>query len=456
MGGKAKPPAPPDPVALANAQASANQQTAAQQQKLNMVGSVGPNGSVTWSADPNQPGGFTQTTSLNPDQQAIYDTANRLTLQQLGVVGNMAGQGLNTRGMTGLQTGADLSNLHPGQGIQNSFGQGQALKYGFDPGGQVQMSVGGDLEAARREAIDATWNQAKSRLDPMWQQMDERDQTRLANQGFSQNSEGYENARGDFSRARNDAYNQGLYSAVGAGQQAAQDQFGRQLGQGQFANAAQQQQYGQNMGQADFWNSVAGQEYGQNLGAAEFGNSAQQQGFGQQAQTAQLGQANAQINNAARAQDFSERMAQYQLPFQTAAMLQQFGNSVQMPQGIGYTPSQVGQTDVLGANALSQQQANANYQSRMQQQNGLMSGLFSLGAAALMPSDRRLKREIVKLGTRTDGLGVYEFSYANDNTRWVGVMADEVKRARPDLVLEDAEGIMSVNYAGLPALPWAA
>lgn len=455
MGGKAKPPAPPDPVALANAQASANQQTAAQQQKLNMVGSVGPNGSVTWSADPNQPGGYTQTTSLNPTQQAIYDTANRLTLQQLGAVGDTIGQGFNTRGMTGLQTGADLSNLRPGQGIQSTFGQGQALKYGFDPGGQVQMSVGGDLEAARNQAIDATWNQARSRLDPMWQQMDDRDQTRLANQGFSMNSEGYENARGDFTRARNDAFNQAAYSAVGAGQQAANDQFNRQMGQGQFANAAQQQQYGQNLGQADFWNATAGQEFGQNQGAAQFGNNAQQQGFGQQAQAAQLSQANAQINNAARAQDFSERSYMNMLPFQQAAMLQQFGNSVAMPQGIGYTPSQVGQTDVLGANALSQQQANANYQARMQQQNGLMSGLFSLGSAAIMASDRRVKRDIVKLGSRADGLGVYEFRYANDNTRWVGVMADEVKKVRPDLVLNDAYGIMSVNYAGLPDLPWA-
>lgn len=451
MGGKSRPPAPPDPVALANAQAQANQQTAAQQQKLNMVGTVGPNGSVTWAADPNAPGGYTQTTTLNPAQQAIYDTANRLTLQQLGVVGDMAGQGLNTRGMTGLQTGADLSGLKPGQGIQGTFGQGQALKYGFDPGGQVQMSVGGDLEAARNQAIDATWNQARSRLDPMWQQMDDRDQTRLANQGFSQNSAGYENARGDFTRARNDAYNQGLYSAVGAGQQAAQDQFGRQLGQGQFANSAQQQQFGQNMGVADFWNSVAGQEYGQNLGAAEFGNSAQQQGFGQQVQTAQLGQTNAQINNAARAQDFSERMAQYQLPFQTAAMIQQLGNNVQMPQGIGYTPSQVGQTDVLGANALSQQQANANYLARQQQQNGLMSGLFSLGAAAIKAapgvSDRRLKSEIKRVGTLDNGLGVYTYRLLGGPMQ-MGVMAQEVQVVNPAAV-QEYDGILHVNYGAL-------
>jgi hypothetical protein len=54
-----------------------------------------------------------------------------------------------------------------------------------------------------------------------------------------------------------------------------------------------------------------------------------------------------------------------------------------MPQGIQYSPTGVGQTDVLGANALSQQQLNNNYQAQMRQQGGLMSGLFSLGSAGI-------------------------------------------------------------------------
>jgi hypothetical protein len=54
-----------------------------------------------------------------------------------------------------------------------------------------------------------------------------------------------------------------------------------------------------------------------------------------------------------------------------------------MPQGIQYSPTGVGQTDVLGANAMSLGQQNQNYQTRLQQQQGLMSGLFGLGSAGL-------------------------------------------------------------------------
>jgi hypothetical protein len=54
-----------------------------------------------------------------------------------------------------------------------------------------------------------------------------------------------------------------------------------------------------------------------------------------------------------------------------------------MPQGIQYSPTGVGQTDVLAANQMSLGQQNANYNARMQQQGGLMSGLFGLGSAGL-------------------------------------------------------------------------
>jgi hypothetical protein len=54
-----------------------------------------------------------------------------------------------------------------------------------------------------------------------------------------------------------------------------------------------------------------------------------------------------------------------------------------MPQGIQYSPTGVGQTDVLGAQGLAQNQLNQNYQAKMAQNNALMSGLFSLGSAGI-------------------------------------------------------------------------
>lgn len=75
-----------------------------------------------------------------------------------------------------------------------------------------------------------------------------------------------------------------------------------------------------------------------------------------------------------------------------------------------------------------------------------------LGAAATAyASDRRLKKDIAKVGER-DGLGIYEWVYRFDptNTRVRGVMADEVKIVRPDAYIENyRDGYAGVNYAAL-------
>lgn len=61
-------------------------------------------------------------------------------------------------------------------------------------------------------------------------------------------------------------------------------------------------------------------------------------------------------------------------------------------------------------------------------------------------SDRRLKRNIVKIGTRPDGLGVYEFEYIWGGGRQIGLMAQEVQGVYPDAVGE-AGGYLTVNYS---------
>jgi len=100
------------------------------------------------------------------------------------------------------------------------------------------------------------------------------------------------------------------------------------------------------------------------------------------AQGLQAGTTEGAFNNTARQQGLQERAYQQNEPInQLGALLS--GGQVSAPQGIGYTPTSVGQTDVLGANALSLNQQNQNYQARSAQQSGLMGGLFSLGTAAI-------------------------------------------------------------------------
>ena len=119
-----------------------------------------------------------------------------------------------------------------------------------------------------------------------------------------------------------------------------------------------------------------------------------------------------------------------------------------MPGGVQYSPVNVQPTDVLGAYALNQQQRQANYQSQMGMFNGLMGGLFGLGSSAIMASDRRLKRDIVKLGELPDGLGVYAYRYLWSPLRHVGVMAQDVANLRP-WALRSLGEWLAVDYGAL-------
>ena len=68
-------------------------------------------------------------------------------------------------------------------------------------------------------------------------------------------------------------------------------------------------------------------------------------------------------------------------------------------------------------------------------------------ASGLPWSDRRLKRDIVKVGMSLAGLPVYVFKYLWDDMLRVGVMADEAETLFPDAVVLHPSGFKQVNYA---------
>lgn len=78
----------------------------------------------------------------------------------------------------------------------------------------------------------------------------------------------------------------------------------------------------------------------------------------------------------------------------------------------------------------------------------------ALGTAATMVamSDRRLKTNIKKLYTRIDGLNVYSFDYTYKPGRFVGVMADEVERLKPEALGPVVDGYQSVDYSKIGEL----
>jgi hypothetical protein len=87
-----------------------------------------------------------------------------------------------------------------------------------------------------------------------------------------------------------------------------------------------------------------------------------------------------------------------------------------------------------------------------QQSGSLFGSLLGLGslASSFIPSDRRLKRNIERLGTRANGLGIYRYGYLWDDensANEIGVMADEVAQIVPEALGPVVGGFATVNYA---------
>lgn len=81
----------------------------------------------------------------------------------------------------------------------------------------------------------------------------------------------------------------------------------------------------------------------------------------------------------------------------------------------------------------------------------LLSLGSSLGSAAILASDERLKTEVRKVGEEPDGLGVYEYRYIWGGPLQRGVMAQEVKGIRPWALGPERGGFMTVDYSKLDA-----
>jgi len=88
---------------------------------------------------------------------------------------------------------------------------------------------------------------------------------------------------------------------------------------------------------------------------------------------------------------------------------------------------------------------------------GGVTGSQSGDAASMVmaPSDRRVKRNIVRVGDHPLGIGLYLFDYDPERRaryghgRQFGVMADEVETVMPAAVSVGADGHKQVNYAML-------
>ena len=178
-----------------------------------------------------------------------------------------------------------------------------------------------------------------------------------------------------------------------------------------------------------------------NRGQNDFALGAQGLATGQQ-------QADFGMQQGAYNQALQSALTGRQVPMNELAALMS-GQQVQQPQFVNSGQYNVAPADIMGATY-------GNYNAEINAAAAKNQGLYGLYGAGLQAaaytspewsswSDRRLKRDIVRIG-EVDGMGVYTFRYVWDNVRRIGLMAQEVMRVRPHAVSE-INGFLAVNYA---------
>jgi hypothetical protein len=173
-------------------------------------------------------------------------------------------------------------------------------------------------------------------------------------------------------------------------------------------------------------------------GGEAYGNAMRE--FGQQRNDAYQ-----QANLAAiqtMPQTYQLASSAYNQPLNTLNALRT-GAQVQNPQfGQGGTPTNYGQA----AQQQGQWQQGL-FNADMGAYNAQLSGAAGIGALAMYASDRRLKRNIERIGTHPLGIGIYEYDIFDRHE--IGVMADEVLQVMPEAVVTMPSGFYAVNYAML-------
>jgi len=408
----------------------------------------------------------TITQTLTPQAQQTLDAQMRVqtALANLGQTGASNAQAVfntpfnpnlapiqNTINDSGaIQSGlsADQYGLARANTQANTYGLAKGsvpLQYGLDTSGLTQMPTNAGMSA--QQAI-------LSRLNPTIQAGDTSFKQALANQGLAPGTDAYDAAFRNREMSKNDLYNQAALQGINLDMSARQQGLNELNTTGTFANQAQlagaglynqavNQNFGQGVTSDQLYNSTVGQNFNQGLAAQQANNAAQQQLYGQNLN-------NAQFSNQAIQQSLAQQSALRAQPLNEIAGLMG-GSQIQLPQFQGYSGAAVAPAPTF-AGAQAQGQADmSRYGIQQAGNNATTSGLFgALASGAMLASkfsDRRLKSNIVQVGTHPLGIGIYEYDIFGNRER--GVMADEVAKVMPEAIVPHESGYMMVNYGKL-------
>lgn len=387
MGGKSAPQAP-NPYQSAQAQYEYGTQAATYNKALNAPNVVGPTGSTATKIS-----GYDPTTGA-----PIYTTTNTLTAPEQQILGE--GQG------TTIAAGAQ-ARANAGQPTPTNVTAGP-IQTSINTSGIPGIPGAGDLSGFTQQAQDAAYKQATQYLDPQFSQEQEQLDAQLRNSGAQPGSAAYDNAMTLFNNKKQQAYQSAEEGAVGQGLQEQQALYG------EGANTNQQL-------------------FGEQSAEGQFSNAAEAQGFGQGEQSLESG------------------IQLRELPLQeyeslvTGQPLPSFG----LGGAGGGATGTVSAPNIMDAFNQQYQGELANYNANVSSQNADVGALGTV-AAALIASDRRLKKAIRRIGETARGLPLYLFRYISEPDSAPlrrGVMAQDLLELLPQAVLEDERGNLLVNYA---------
>jgi hypothetical protein len=443
--------APVDYEGAAIAEGDAARKLTEQQTWANRPDQNNPWGSVTWdnetyydpSTDQNL-NRWTQNQTMSPAlnsalqaQMGLMQGRSELGYGMMGNIAQELGQGMNWDQFGQMQNVGDQQQLStenlPGLwgNMQQDIPQYQTAGTLRDLNFQNAPGVNAPQFGLQR-AEDAIYGQAQSRLDPRFQGEQQALEIKLRNQGLTPGDQAWDSAMQNQNMGKNDAYNQAqMSSIIGSGQEAQRmlgmeqgyrDQYTGEVERAaNFGNAASQQEFMQNM-------AAQQQGFQDTMSAANFQNQARGQGLDERQQQSAYNQdldfRMSDYYNNLRQQMINEEIGQRGQSLNEANALIS-GQQVGQPQFTGFSNAGVAQApQLLAASQMQGQQNAADASAANAGVNGLMSGLGQAGAMASMFSDRRLKKNIKRLG-EINGQPWYSFDYIWGQPS-IGVMADEV------------------------------
>lgn len=424
MGKKSTPP-PPDYTSLAKEQGALNKETGLDQWRLQNTSVTTPYGNRQLIADPSQPSGYRIEESLNPADQQRLDASRKLQQGMLDLgpgaldyLGGMIGKPVDTGNLPPMVSGVNTGGLQYGVNRGNMVSD-------VDFSGAPGVSSGADT---RNMVQNAMMDRFTKFMDPKQKQAQEAQRNRIANMGGVTSSPAARRMMADLESAQAGERSQAGWDAITKGGEEASREFGMDM-------SRRQQSIQEMLSRAGFVNQAQEQDFGQQLGQGQFRNEAVGRNIANMFQ-------NASLANASRGQGLQEQINLRQTPLNELMALLG-GTQVNPMQFQGGGSASWNPTDIYGAAKDTYGAQKDAAAAKNAAKANMTQGLFSLGSMALL-SDRRLKSDIQRIGALPSGLAVYSYTLFGEPE--IGVMADEVEKVFPEAVEEHPSGFKMVRY----------